>query len=130
MYKVRNNLNSACQQVLADFGYEAKLDPGPLGAQVHLGSRDILSSLAGVENTPVGLDVARMRQIAAQAVHDPSRNDPLNRPPLFAQLNNLAQITLAIEFDFGSARIRPRSYRSIGLMADALYHPALYALLF
>ena len=130
MYKVRNNLNSACQQVLADSGYEAKLDPGPLGAQVHLGSRDILSSLAGVEKTPVGLDVARMRQIAAQAVHDPSRNDPFHRPPLFEQLNNLAQITLAIEFDFGSARIRPRSYRSIGLMADALYHPALYGYCF
>lgn len=130
MYKARNNLNPACQQVLADSGYEAKLDPGPLGAQVHLGSRDILSSLAGVENTSVGIDVARMRQIAAQAVHDPSRNDPFHRPPLFAQLNSLAQITLAVEFDFGSARIRPRSYRSIGLMADALYHPALYGYCF
>jgi len=130
MYKARGNLSAACQQVLVDTGYEAKLDPGPLGAQVHLGSRDILSSLAGVENTSVGLDVARMRQIAAQAVHDPSRNDPFHRPPLFAQLNSLAQITLAIEFDFGSARIRPRSYRSIGLMADALYHPALYGYCF
>ena len=44
--------------------------------------------------------------------------------------NSLAQITLAVEFDFGSARIRPRSYRSIGLMADALYHPALYGYCF
>ena len=130
MYKVRNNLSTACQQALVDSGYEAKLDPGPLGAQVHLSSRDILSSLAGVENTPVGLDVARMREIAAQAVHDPSRNDPFHRPPLFAQLDSLAQITLAVEFDFGSARIRPRSYRSIGLMADALYHPALYGYCF
>jgi OmpA-OmpF porin, OOP family len=130
MYKARGNLSAACKQTLVDSGYEAKLDPGPLGAQVHLGSRDILTSLAGVENTNVGLDVARMRQVAAQAVHDPSRNDPLHRPPLFAQLNNLAQITLAIEFDFGSARISPRSYRSIGLMADALYHPALYGYCF
>ncbi len=130
MYKVRPHLSSACQQALIDAGYEAKLDPGPLGAEVHLRSKDILSSLSGVENTPVGLDVARMREIAAQAVHDPSRNDPYHRPPLFEQLNNLAQITLAVEFDFGSARIRPRSYRSIGLMADALYHPALYGYCF
>lgn len=130
MYASRNNLSQACRQALADSGYEAKLDPGPLGSQVHLGSRDILSSLAGVENTSVGLDVARMRQIAAQAVHDPSRNDPYHRPPLFDQLNSLAQLTIAIEFDFNSARISPRSYRSIGLMADALYHPALYGYCF
>ena len=130
MYKARGNLSAACRQTLVDTGYEAKLDPGPLGAEVHLRSGDILTSLAGVENTTVGLDVARMREIAAQAVHDPARNDPFNRPPLFAQLNNLAQITLAVEFDFGSARIRPRSYRSIGLMADALYHPVLYGYCF
>jgi OmpA-OmpF porin, OOP family len=95
-----------------------------------LSSGDIVSSLAGVENTAVGLDVARMRQIAAQAVHDPSRNDPFHRAPLFEQLNTLAQLTIAIEFDFGSARISPRSYRSIGLMADALYHPVLYGYCF
>ncbi len=130
MYKVRRNLSSACAQALVDAGYEAKLEPGPLGSQVHLGSRDILTSLAGVENTTVGLDVARMREIAARAVQDPSRNDPFHRAPLFAQLNNLAQITLAVEFDFGSARISPRSYRAIGLMADAMYHPALYGYCF
>jgi OOP family OmpA-OmpF porin len=130
MYKVRSNLSRTCRQALVDAGYEARLDPGPLGAEVHLSSRDILTSLSGVENTSVGLDVARMREIAARAVHDPSRNDPFHRPPLFAQLNSLAQITLAVEFDFGSARIRPQSYRSIGLMADALYHPALYGYCF
>ena len=130
MYASRNALNPACRKALVDSGYEANLNPGPLGSQVHLGSRDILSSLAGVENTPVGLDVERMRQIAAQAAHDPSRNDPRNRQPLFAQLNSLAQLTIAIEFDFNSARISPRSYRSIGLMADALYHPALYGYCF
>jgi outer membrane protein OmpA-like peptidoglycan-associated protein len=130
MYKTKNALSFACRQALADSGYEASLDPGPLGSQVHLTSGDILSSLAGVENTSPGLDVARMRQIAAQAAHDPSRNDPYHREPLFAQLNSLAQLTIAIEFDFNSARISPRSYRSIGLMADALYHPALYGYCF
>jgi outer membrane protein OmpA-like peptidoglycan-associated protein len=130
MYASRNALTPACRQALADSGYEATLDPGPLGSQVHLRSHDILSSLVGVENTSVGMDVARMRQIAAQAAHDPSRNDPYHRPPLFAQLDKLAQLTIAIEFAFDSARISPRSYRSIGLMADALYHPALYGYCF
>src|ERR1035437_7495381 len=104
MYKSRRVLRPACRQALADSGYEANLDPGPLGSQVHLRSSDILSSLVGVESTAVGLDVARMRQIAAQATHDPSRADPYHRAPLFEQLNTLSQLTIAIEFDFDSAR--------------------------
>ncbi|MGH9806664.1 MAG: OmpA family protein [Terriglobia bacterium] len=130
MYQARNNLRAACRQALIDSGYEANLNPGPLGAQIHLRSGDILSSLAATGNTNVGLDVARMRQIAAQAAHDPARADPLNRPPLFEQLDQMAQLTIAIYFDFDSARISPKSYRSIGLMADALYHPVLYGYCF
>ena len=41
------------------------------------------------------------------------------------QLEKLAQITVAVQFDFGSARIRPQSYRTVGLLADLLYHPYL-----
>lgn len=130
MYNSRRILRPACRQALADSGYEATLDPGPLGSQVHLRSSDILSSLVGVERTSVGVDVARMRQIAAQAAHDPARADPYHRAPLFEQLNALSQMTIAIEFDFDSARISPRSYRAIGLMADALYHPVLYGYCF
>jgi OOP family OmpA-OmpF porin len=130
MYKSRNALRPACRQALIDSGYEANLDPGPIGAQIHLRSGDILSSLVATSNTYVGLDVARMRQIAAQAVHDPARADPFNRPPLFEQLDKLPQLTIAIYFDFDSARISPKSYRSIGLMADALYHPVLYGYCF
>jgi OOP family OmpA-OmpF porin len=130
MYASRNALNPACRQALVDSGYEARLDPGPLGSQIHLRSHDIVSSLVGIGNTNVGLDIARMRQIAAQAAHDPSRADPFHRPPLFEQLEQLPQMTIAIQFDFDSARISPRSYRSIGLMADALYHPMLYGYCF
>jgi outer membrane protein OmpA-like peptidoglycan-associated protein len=130
MYQSRDALRPACRQALIESGYEANLDPGPLGAQIHLRSGDILSSLVATGNTYVGLDVARMRQIAAQAAHDPARADPLNRPPLFEQLDKLPQLTIAIYFDFDSARISPKSYRSIGLMADALYHPMLYGYCF
>lgn len=130
MYSSRRVLRPECRQALVDAGYEASLDPGPLGTQVHLRSGDILGSLVGVEGTAVGFDVARMRRIAAQAVNDPSRADPYHRPPLFEQLNKLSQLTLGIEFDFNSARISPRSYRAIGLMADALYHPVLYGYCF
>jgi OOP family OmpA-OmpF porin len=130
MYKARNALSSACQQVLADSGYEASLTAGPVSDKIHLNSRDILSSLLGIEHTSIGMSVERLRALAASAVHDSSRADPFHRPPLFEQLNNLAQMTIAIEFDFNSARISPRSYRAIGLMADALHHPTLYGYCF
>jgi OOP family OmpA-OmpF porin len=130
MYQARNSLHPVCRQALIDSGYEANLNPGPLGAQIHLTSGDILSSLVATGNTYVGLDVARMRKIAEQAAHDPARADPFNRPPLFEQLDKLPQLTIAIYFDFDSARIKPKSYRAIGLMADALYHPMLYGYCF
>jgi outer membrane protein OmpA-like peptidoglycan-associated protein len=44
---------------------------------------------------------------------------------LLADLDKLAQLTIAIQFDFDSARIRPDSFQAVGLMADALYHPYL-----
>ena len=130
MYRARRHLSSACQQALVDSGYEASLATGPVTNNIQLSSRDVLSSLLGIQHTSIGMTVARMRQIAARAAKDPSRADPFHRPPLFAQLNNLAQLTIAVQFDFNSARINPRSYRVIGLMADALYHPYLYGYCF
>ncbi len=130
MYKSRANLSQPCRQALVDSGNEAALDPGPLGSQIHLKSGDILSSLSGAAQNNIAIDVARMREMAAEAARDPKRANPLNRAPLFAQLNNLAQLTIAIEFDLNSARIKPKSYRAIGLMADALYHPVLYGYCF
>lgn len=130
MYKSRGNLSQQCQQALVDSGYEAALDPGPLGSQIHLKSRDIVTSLSNVSQNVIAIDVARMREMAAEAARDPKRADPMNRPPVFAQLNDLAQLTIAVEFDLNSARIKPKSYRAIGLMADALYHPVLYGYCF
>ena len=63
--------------------------------------------------------------VVSQSLADPARTNRVNRPPLFGQLDQLAQFTIAIQFDFNSARIRPDSFRAVGLMADALYHPYL-----
>ena len=52
------------------------------------------------------------------------------RTLLYPQLNNPAQRTIAIEFDFDSARIKPKSYCAIDLIADGLYHPAFYGYCF
>jgi outer membrane protein OmpA-like peptidoglycan-associated protein len=66
-----------------------------------------------------------LRQMALAGMKDPSRTQRVNRPPLVPQLNSLAQLTIAIQFDLNSSRIRPDSFRAVGLMADALNHPLL-----
>jgi outer membrane protein OmpA-like peptidoglycan-associated protein len=116
----RQNISAPCQQAIADAGYEVPLATGPVSNQIHLSSGDILSSLQGIEDAPV-ISVASLRQLAIQGLHDPARTNPVNRPPLSAQLNSLAQMTIAIQFDLNSARIRPSSFSAVGLMADALY---------
>jgi OOP family OmpA-OmpF porin len=124
-YKAKRNISIKCQQAVADAGYEVSLAAGPVTDQIHLSSNDIVSSLQGVEASAPDINAATLRRLAAQAIQDPSRANPVNRAPLSEQLGNLAQLTVAIQFDFNSARIRPNSFRAIGLMADALYHPYL-----
>jgi outer membrane protein OmpA-like peptidoglycan-associated protein len=96
----------------------------PSRAQIALSKTDIVNSLQGIEDA-ARFDVAALRASLARSMSDPSRTERMNREPLSEQLNKLAQLTIAIQFDFNSARIRPESYRSVGLMADALYHPYL-----
>jgi OOP family OmpA-OmpF porin len=122
--KSNYNVSAACQQAIVDAGYQVSISAGPSTGKIHLSSAEIISSLQGVE-AAAGISATGLRRLAARAVHDPSRDNPLNRAPLSEQLGNLAQLTIAVQFDFNSARIHPDSFRTIGLMADALYHPYL-----
>jgi outer membrane protein OmpA-like peptidoglycan-associated protein len=92
-------------------------------AQIKLNQTQLVDSLQGIE--AAAFNVAELRQLVVQAARDPSRANRVDREPISEQLTKLAQITIAIQFDFNSARIRPESYRSVGLMADSLYHPYL-----
>jgi outer membrane protein OmpA-like peptidoglycan-associated protein len=122
-FKARRNVSAACQKAVADAGYDVGLAPSTPGP-INLGAGDLVSSLQGVE-TSAAMTAAALRQLAVRSLSDPTRSNRLNREPLFAQLGKLAQFTIAVQFDFNSARIRPDSFRAIGLMADALYHPYL-----
>ena len=92
---------------------------------VQLSSAKLVESLQGVEAVATAISAARLRELAAQSINDPSRANRVNRPPLTDQLESLAQLTIAVQFDLNSARIRPDSFRALGLMADSLYHPYL-----
>jgi OOP family OmpA-OmpF porin len=124
-FKAKRNISAPCQQAVADAGYEVGLAPASSPGPIQLSSGKLIESLQGIETTASKISAARLRQLAAQAVNDPSRTNRMNRPPLTDELEKLAQFTIAVQFDFNSAVIRPDSFRAIGLMADSLYHPYL-----
>jgi len=124
-YKTKENISPACQQAVADAGYEVALGPSSRSGAINLSSGDLVSSLQGVEAAANTISASQLRQLVNQSLTDPSRTNRVDRPPLYEQLDSQAQITIAIQFDFNSARIRPDSFRAVGLMADALYHPYL-----
>lgn len=125
-YKTKQNISSACQQAVADAGYEVGLaSPSTTRGPIKLTSAELVNSLQGVEAPTTRISAAQLRQLAAQSIADPARSERINRAPVFAQLDQLAQFTIAVQFDFNSAQIRPDSFRAVGLMADALYSPYL-----
>jgi outer membrane protein OmpA-like peptidoglycan-associated protein len=124
-YKAKANISASCRQAVADAGYEVELGSSSGSGKINLSAGQLVSSLQGVESAPATISAAQLRQLVSQSMADPSRTNRTNRAPLFGQLDQLAQFTIAIQFDFNSANIRPDSFRAVGLMADALYHPYL-----
>jgi OOP family OmpA-OmpF porin len=94
-------------------------------AQNRLGSGQITNSLAAVSgDVRLDLTASQMRQAALDNIRNyPGPIPP--RPLSFPQLQNLAQFTVEVEFDFNSAVIKPSSYRTVGAIADALHNPIL-----
>jgi outer membrane protein OmpA-like peptidoglycan-associated protein len=124
-YKAKQSMSAQCRKTVADAGYEATIDASASTTQVALSSTDLINSLQGVEQAGRTITAARLRQLAVQSLNDPSRTNRVNRAPLTGELDKLAQLTIAVQFDFNSARISPASFQAVGLMADALYHPYL-----
>lgn len=124
-FKAKGSMSAPCRQAVANAGYEVGLAPSTSHAPIKLSPTELVNSLQGVESVAVKISAAQLHQLAMQSLTDPRRAERMNREPLFQQLNNLAQFTIAVQFDFNSARIRPDSFRAVGLMADALYHPYL-----
>jgi outer membrane protein OmpA-like peptidoglycan-associated protein len=124
-YSARRNTSALCQKAVVDAGYDATVNPNAPTSQVALSPTDLINSLQNVEDSTRTITAASLRQMAAASLKDPSRANRANRAPLSDQLEKQAQITIAIQFDYNSARIRPDSFQAVGLMADSLYHPYL-----
>jgi outer membrane protein OmpA-like peptidoglycan-associated protein len=92
-------------------------------AQSRLTDEQLLKTLDALNSKEV--DVAAIRKQAVDSVAA-NRGPAANlREPLSKELNDLAQVTVEINFKLGSAVILPKSFRTVGMIADALLHPTL-----
>ncbi len=92
-------------------------------AQTRLDSNEIANSLQGISN--IGMTAAAIRRAAEENIRAHPGENAVGRPLLFPKLENQAQFTIEITFNFNSAVIRPGSYKAVGSMADALHNPIL-----
>lgn len=85
-----------------------------------------VNKLAGLETAP-DLDVAALRQQAQDRIKARAKADaaPVKRPLIAPELLKLPQFAADIQFDEDAAVVRPESYRTLGRIADTLYHPSL-----
>lgn len=98
----------------------------PASAQTALSRNEIINNLQTVETARVQITADELRQQALDNIRLHPGDNSTTDLPIEAQLAKLRQFIVEITFDFDSARIRPESYETLGLIADALHTPYLY----
>lgn len=91
----------------------------PVQAQTAAPASNLVDQLVGPE-TPADIDVAALRQQAADRIKSRADATASKRPPIAPQLLKLPQFNFDVAFDPDSSVIRPQSYQTIGRIADAL----------
>ncbi|WP_108659787.1 OmpA family protein [Acuticoccus kandeliae] len=91
-------------------------------AQSQLTRNQIVNSLQRTEGTIGAFDPMALQREAERAAAMGGDNAP---GPISNRIAQLPQLSVEINFDLNSARIRPESYRAVGLIADALHTPQL-----
>ncbi|QFT29084.1 OmpA family protein [Roseibium porphyridii] len=93
-------------------------------AQTQLNRNEIINSLQGAQQK-VDVSADALQKAAFENIQKyPGANSPQG-VPLWDKLASLRQFNIEITFDFDSARIKPESYETVGLIADALHTPYL-----
>jgi outer membrane protein OmpA-like peptidoglycan-associated protein len=94
--------------------------PGLVAAQ-ELSRQQIVTTLGRVTNNAPAIDVVVLAQEAEANV-----GKGVASLPDYANLAKLSQLIVEINFENDSVAMEPASYRTIGLIADALHHPNLF----
>lgn len=97
--------------------------PAGAQAQSRLTDSQLVQTLDSLNSKEINVAAIRKQAVDSVAAN---RGPQANlREPLSKELDDLAQITVEINFKLGSAVILPKSFRTVGVMADALLHPTL-----
>lgn len=97
----------------------------PASAQTAIPAGDIIDKLGATDGTAPDIDIAVLKQQAADRVKAKADAQPVKRPLIAPQLTKLTQLRFDVLFDPDSSLIRPASYGMIGSLADALSDPKL-----
>lgn len=94
--------------------------PAPLLAQ-QVSSQRIVSGLGKLKTAAPVIDIELLRQEAMSGgSHD------MASLPNWSKIAKLPQMVVEINFENDSVAIQPNSYRTLGMLADALHHPNLW----
>ncbi|MFI0844206.1 OmpA family protein [Mesorhizobium sp. IMUNJ 23232] len=107
------------RRILAGLTLAVTVFAGSAEAQ-QLSDHQLIASLGKVKGAAPVVDVAILLQEANANV-----GKGVAGLPHWNQLAQLPQFAVEIDFENDSIAIEPKSYRTIGLIADALHHPLL-----
>ncbi len=96
-------------------------------AQTNITEGDILKSLAGTGQAAraANIDGTALRQEVEKRIQVEGTENASSPPPVLQALAKMPNLTVQIQFDFDSDWIRPASWQTVGVIADALHHPLL-----
>ncbi|OWV96992.1 OmpA family protein [Rhizobium sp. R693] len=94
--------------------------PGLAFAQ-EVSQERIVKGLGKLTAAAPAIDVEILRQEAISG-----GDKPMSALPNWKRIAKLPQMVLEINFENDSVAIQPKSYRTLGLLADALHHPNLW----
>ena len=99
--------------------------------QTPVTANSIAERLGALETAP-DLNLAAIHQRAADRIKARAKTDaaPLKRPPIAEELVELPKILVEVRFDPDSAIVRPESYQTLGLIADAMVRATMLPYVF
>ncbi|WP_423228410.1 OmpA family protein [Rhizobium tumorigenes] len=114
-------MNKSTLSLLAAVAMAASIVPTAGSAQ-QVTEQRITSSLGKLTGAAPIVDVELLRQEAAGGA-----GKQMSGLPNWSKVAKLPQMVVEIDFVNDSVAIEPKSYRTLGLIADALHHPNLWA---
>ncbi|QFY62999.1 OmpA family protein (plasmid) [Rhizobium grahamii] len=101
--------------------FAVALLPGLVAAQ-EVSQDRIVKGLGKLTSAAPAIDLELLRQEAING-----GNKQMGELPNWKRLAKLPQMVVEINFENDSVAIQPASYRTLGMIADALHHPNMWA---